>query len=234
MKSMKRTIAVLVAVSLMVGCVIGGTLSWLTSKTENVTNVFTTSDINVELKEHEYDPEKNELLLDKETTKGDNDFKMIPGWTIPKDPWVTVKANSEDCYVFLKVEEKGGNVTVDGVTHNFDSFIHYDIDPNNWTQLTDGDNDEVAGVYYCVAQDITNDRNIKVLGYTDNQGTFHNNQVYVKETVTKEMMNAVTEATKPTLTFTAYASQMYKNNTETFEVYEAWMNILANQPPQNT
>ena len=50
-------------------------------------------------------------------------------------------------------------------------------------------------------------------------------QVTVKGEVTKEMMNALTDATYPTLTVTAYASQFNKNATEAFIVNEAWTNI---------
>ena len=42
-----------------------------------------------------------------------------------------------------------------------------------------------------------------------------------------EQMNALDAegAAKPTLTITAYASQLYKNATETFSASEAWNNI---------
>ena len=73
---------------------------------------------------------------------------------------------------------------------------------------------------------------------TDNQpgcvslgitGVFHilkDDQVSVKETVTKTNM-ATAETSNPTLTFTAYASQLYKNNNatgNTFTAAEAWAN----------
>lgn len=49
----KRTLALLVALVLVVGCIIGGTLAWLTAKTDAVVNTFTTSDIDVTLTETE-------------------------------------------------------------------------------------------------------------------------------------------------------------------------------------
>ncbi len=45
-----------------------------------------------------------------------------------------------------------------------------------------------------------------MIGY-DNDGEFVANKVLVNDTVTKEMMDALTEVTLPTLTFTAYAIQ---------------------------
>ena len=193
-KVSKKLIAMALALVLCVTGVVGGTLAWLTDKSEVVTNTFSPSDIKIELKE----------------TK--TDFKMVPGCTIEKDPIVTIGANSEDCWVFIKVEESG----------NLDQYISYTIDPANWTPL-----DGVDNVYYANYKTAANDWSFKVLGYTDSEGNFVNNQVLVKDTVTKEMMNAlnVEGTTQPTLTFTAYASQMYKNNTETFTPEQAWENI---------
>ena len=68
-----KSLALVLACVLLVGGVIGGTVAWLTAKTNEVTNVFTTSDINVKLEE------------DEET------FKMIPVWTIDKSPRITVE-----------------------------------------------------------------------------------------------------------------------------------------------
>lgn len=229
-----KSLALVLACVLLVGGVIGGTLAWLTAKTNEVTNVFTTSDIDITLQEHKYDPDKDELT-NTETTTGVDNYKMIPGWTIPKDPWVTVKGGSEDCWVFIKVEEKGGNVTVDGKTYSFDNFIGYEIDTANWTPLTDDQGNAVAGVYVTSGpvNEVTKDRNIKILDagtYTFDGVVFtwDKQEVLTKPDVTKEMMNAVTDTTKPTLTFTAYASQYWKNNTENFTAYEAWKNVSGN------
>lgn len=182
MKSFKKSIALLVAVSMIVGCVIGGTLAWLTASSGDVVNTFTTSDISVTLTE----------------TTG-NTYKMVPGCTITKDPKVTVTAGSEDCYLFVKIEK----------SNNFDSFMTFEV-ADGWTAL-----DGVAGVYYR-----------EVL--TSNMGTpysvLKNDQVTVLSTVTKTDMNALTNTTYPKLTFTAYASQLYKNNTDKFAVAEAWEN----------
>ena len=79
-----KPMLIAMAVVLLLGCVTGGTLACLTSTTGAVTNTFTVGDINITL---------------DETT---SDYKMIPGYTIAKDPKVTVAANSEKCYLFVK------------------------------------------------------------------------------------------------------------------------------------
>ena len=185
----KKTFVLLLALVLIAGAAVGGTLAWLTDTTEAVQNTFTTSDIKIELAES-----KN------------LDLKMIPGWTITKDPKVTVKANSEDCYLFVKIEE----------LNNFSDFMTYTV-ADGWTQLKNASNNDVPGVYYREVNTSTTNQEFAVL---------KDNQVAVKGTVTKADMEAlnVNGAVKPTLTFTAYAVQLYKSNGVKFDVTEAWTN----------
>ena len=159
----KRTLALLVALVLVVGCIIGGTLAWLTAKTDAVVNTFT---------------------------------------TIHKDPKTTVVKGSEECYLFVKVEKSA----------NFDSFMTYEM-ADGWTAL-----EGVEGVYY---------REVRTADMGTEFSVLKDDQVTVKGEVTKEMM-AEAEKNKPTLTITAYASQLYKNNTEIFTAAEAWANVPKN------
>ena len=178
----KKSLALLLAIAIVVVGAVAGTVAWLTDRTPSVTNTFTTSDINIELKE----------------TK--NNFQMIPGWNIEKDPKVTVKAGSEACYLFVKLQKSA----------NFDTFMTYAM-AKGWTALPD-----TTDVYYREVAAATADTTFEVL-----QG----NQVSVKGEVTKTQMNALTETTNPTLTVTAYASQLQKNASPKFTVEEAWANI---------
>lgn len=188
----KKSLALVLALAMIVVCVVGGTLAWLTDKTDPVKNTFTYGDIDITLAE----------------TK--TDFKMIPGYTIAKDPKVTVQAGSEDCYLFVKVEK----------STNFDNYMNYAID-NAWTELE-------SGVYYIkIDTEAKKDVAYSVLGagsetYSNVEYTWSDNQVLVKPTVTKTMLNALTADTQPTLTFTAYAVQLNKNNTTEFTAAEAW------------
>ena len=179
----KKTLALFLALALVLVGIIGGTMAWLTAQTPEIVNTFTDSDIDITLAE----------------TTG-KDYKMVPGYTISKDPKVTVEEGSEKCYLFVKLEE----------STNFDDFLTYEM-ADGWTELTGVDN-----VYYRTVDASTADQEFAVL---------KDNQVAVKGTVTKEMMNGLAEANYPTLTVTAYASQFNKNATETFTVNEAWTNI---------
>lgn len=193
---MKKTLTMVLALVLVFALGVGGTLAWLNDKTEAVTNVFTPSTIGVTLVEEAGG-----------TTK---QFKMVPGHTITKDPKATVVADSEDCYLFVKIEKSA----------NYDTYLEeYNI-AEGWTEHTDG-------VYYRVF-DSKDTANTNVMGTP--YSVLEDDQVKVKESVTKEMMDAIKngEADEPTLTFTAYATQLYKNNTEKFEVSVAWTNAQAN------
>ena len=161
---MKKKVLSIVAVVLVLCCAIGGTLAWLTDKTASVTNTFTVGDINIEL---------------TETT---TNYKMVPGNTISKDPKGTVKANSEACWLFVKVEKSA----------NFDSFMTYDM-ADGWTELP-----SVTGVYY---------REVAATTAATDFSVLKGDSVSVKDTVTKADLNALTQNTFPTLTFTAYAVQ---------------------------
>ena len=183
----KKSLALVLALAMIVVCVVGGTLAWLTAKTPDVKNTFTTSDVDITL---------------TETT---TNYQMIPGYTIAKDPKVTVLAGSEKCYLFVKVEKSA----------NFDSFMTYEM-ATGWKQLKDASNNDVPGVFY---------REVD----TDQMGTpisvLKNDQVTVRGDVTKSMLNGLTADTYPTLTFTAYACQFMKNNTENFTPAQAWENV---------
>ena len=173
---MKKKLTVSLAVLALVACMAAGaTLAWLTAKTSSVTNTFTYGDINIELKE----------------TTGTS-YKMVPGNTIAKDPKVTVKANSEECWLFVKVEK----------SDNFDDFMTYGI-ASGWTALAG-----VDGVYYREVTSSTTDTEYYVLS---------GNLVTVKDSVTKEDFAGL-KGTMPTLTFTAYACQ--KDNVST--ATQAW------------
>ena len=102
-----KAFVLVLALVLALGCVIGGTIAWLTDKTAPVVNTFTVGDINITL---------------AETT---SNFKMVPGNTIAKDPKVTVEAGSEACWLFVKIEESS----------NLKNFITYTVD-SGWTALT--------------------------------------------------------------------------------------------------
>lgn len=163
-----KTFVAMLALVLVIGCAVGGTIAWLTAQTDPVVNTFTYGDINIELTE----------------TKPDNrQAKIIPGVDIEKDPKVTVKANSEACWLFVEVEETGTFVT---------GKVTYSI-ATGWTQ---GDGTKIpANVYYRSVNAVEADTDFAVL---------EDNKIYVSEELSKSDIQSISA---PKLTFTAYAVQ---------------------------
>lgn len=106
---------------------------------------------------------------------------------IEKDPKVTVKAKSEACWLFVKVEESGTFVA-DKVTYQI---------ADGWTQ---GDGTIPDNVYYREVAAVTADTSYYVLKGND---TYPNGVVTVSQDLTKSEI----PTSQPTLTFTAYAVQ---------------------------
>lgn len=91
-KTSRKLLVLLMALTLLIGCALGGTAAWLITKSDTVTNTFTKGNITLSLSE----PSWQTNFINSE---GVGTYKAIPGDLIPKDPTVTVGANSVDCYV---------------------------------------------------------------------------------------------------------------------------------------
>lgn len=190
-----RGLVLVLALALIVGVAGGATFAWLTAKTDTVVNTFTYGDINIELAEG----------------TGSN-YKIIPGVDIEKDPKVTVKAGSEACWLFVKVEEENWPEFTDGEGENAVRKVKYDI-ADGWTALTG-----VENVYYRTIDDaVTADTEFYVLKGND---TYQNGVITVSDTLTKINIKDISTI-KPKLSITAYAIQ--KDGMDT--AAEAWAAI---------
>lgn len=155
-----RAFIALLALVLVIGCVAGGTVAWLVATSDTVTNTFTYGNIDITLTE----------------TTGTS-YKIIPGTTIKKDPTVTVKAGSEACYLFVKVEKVG-----------MFTGMSYEI-ADGW-ELVEGQ----TNVFCRKVAAVTADTSFAVI---------KGNEITVSETLTKENIPTA----NPTLKITAYAVQ---------------------------
>ena len=191
-----KLFAGMLALALVIGGAVGGTVAWLTDTTEEVKNTFTVGDINIKLEESKYVPETNRLTT--ETTKVNNNYKIVPGVDLPKDPTVTVVAGSEDCWLFVKVNEE-----------NWPNFketdntlkVKYGL-ADDWQQ---GDGTNIpANVYYRPVDANEADQNFQVLAGGTGKNT--TGQITVADTLTKTEIEGM-KNNPPKLTFTAYAVQ---------------------------
>ena len=90
MNAKKKILSVALAASLAAVAVVISSLAYFTD-TETKTNEFTVGNVDITLTEEKWDADLNNKDL-------------IPGKTIPKDPTITVDADSETAYTFMKVE----------------------------------------------------------------------------------------------------------------------------------
>ena len=177
MKARSKALLLALCAVLLVAVSVLGTMAYLTSKTQVITNTFTVGDINIALTETK--PESKQA-------------KIIPGVDIEKDPKVTVKKDSEACWLFVEVKEEGTFVA---------NKVTYSV-ADGWTK---GDGTKIpANVYYRSVGAVTADTGFYVLaGNTDHP----NGVVNVSDELTKDEVDTITEGNQPKLTFTAYAVQ---------------------------
>ena len=192
----KKILALTLVFALALALGIGGTVAWLTDKTDPVVNTFTVGDINI-------------TLAETGTTNNAKNYTFVPGDTLAKDPKVTVTAGSEDCYLFVKVEE--ANNTATGLTGKVINWsVDAGTDPaSTWVPVPEHD-----GYWYRTVPAVAANTTEENLPSFD---VLKDNQVTVNEKVTKDMVTGLT-AKKPTIAVTAAAVQ--KDNVNT--VADAW------------
>lgn len=187
-----KTLVLLLAVMLLIGGTIGGTLAYLSTKSNEVKNTFTPSDISITL---------------TESNPTNQTAKMVPGATIAKDPKVKVNSGSEPCYLFVKIDAKNGVVPAD-TTDTSSAYVTYEV-ATGWTKLETTETTDGTVVYY---REVTNNETDTTNALTENKSfdILKNNEVQVLSSVTKDMMTTIKNDTtkQPTLTFTAYAVQL--------------------------
>lgn len=189
-KAFIRTVLLTVSAIVLISSFLGGTLAWLITKTDPVINTFTYGDVNITIVETDTN--------DGDDDKNTNTYSMVPGGKITKDPLITVKAESEDCWLFVKLEKSLE-------PSSFDAFMEFAI-ADGWTALPDNE-----GIYYRQVDKKDADQGYYVI---------KDNTVTVKGDVTKEMLNSLTEY--PTLAITAYAVQRDSTIEAIDTAEEAW------------
>lgn len=222
-----KVLMLVLALVLTATCSIGGTLAWMVTRTDAVVNTFTYGNIELELKET--------FNTDNDPNKEGNDCwtgKVVPGTTLKKDPTVTVKENSEPCWLFVKLEESENwpmtldkGTSVKAVTYEVDDDEAVTEPDAKWTKLPD-----VTGVWYR-----------KVVNPTDAAKPLVENAVF--EVLKGNEVKVSPELTKGeikdrpnfTLTVTAYACQLNDKTGNPFDIAKAWELVQGDgKTPQPT
>ena len=173
-KILKVLALVACAVLLVVGS-IAGTLAYMTSLTGTVTNTFTVGNVAITLDELDVDEYGVAVPNADPARVMANAYKLVPGHKYVKDPTIHVAEGSEDCWLFVKVEN--GISAIEGGT-----TIAAQMATNGWTQL-EVDGVAVENVYYHAVVDArTEAKDVKVFesftlktdanvaSYVDNEG----------------------------------------------------------------
>lgn len=195
----KRVLLAVLSMVAIVAIAVTGTIAWLTDVTTPVTNTFSPSDIKIALNET------------------NRTYKMIPGTTLAKDPYVTVKAGSEETWVFVEVVE--ANNTLDT-----GKWINWEASAD-WSSINDTADREIYA--YKTAVDAL-EKDVGPLyflkaGTGTDEASGH---VSVSSAITAGNMGALTDATYPSLTFYAYAIQAEAGAT----AQEAWTAVNPATP----
>lgn len=168
--SMKVAVILVIAV-LLIGCTVGGTLAWLIATTTPVQNTFVAGDIGD---------------LDLDETTGD-EYIIIPGTEITKNPVVTFSGNNIKAYVFLKVDAPKWTVSTTDTTHT------YTMGNNEMSWVLKGWTELEPGVYYNAVDPDANE-------------TWHlidGDKITVSSSITKDTIKSF----ESSVSFTAYAIQ---------------------------
>ena len=181
----KKIISLVLVFALALALGIGGTVAWLTATTGEVENTFTVGDIEIELTEDGTDKD------------GKKNYPFIPGDELAKNPTVTVREGSEDCWVFVKVTETNNTYTgLDGKIINWED--------DDWTEVKV----QQSGVSVWYKSEPAKAGNTFSILKGD--------RVTVNQNITEEIAEAIDGdadgENKPQLTFDAFAHQ--SNNTD--------------------
>lgn len=157
---LRRALLLVACAVLLVSISVSATLAYLTSKTKVVTNTFSVGSVSIDLDENkvtEYG------VKDGETLVKSNTYKLVPGHTYLKNPTVHVAKGSEECYLFVKVDNGISDIEADVVittpgengtqtTETIGTIEEQMLGEYGWRQLeitkADGTTEEVENVYY--------------------------------------------------------------------------------------
>ena len=191
---MKKKLMTVLALVLVIAMSVAGTIAFLTDTTDPITNTFTVGKVDITLTETFNTDTNNDQENDAWKAQ------LIPGTTYTKDPVVTVTDDSEDCWLFVKFEEKNDAATYLNYTSNLTA-------DNGWTQ---GNGTDIPdNVWY---RAVAKDAAIKSFHLLDGDTVTINST-----TVTNDSMTAASAAQ---LVYTAYACQ-----SANMSVNDAWAEV---------
>lgn len=176
---MKKKLMSVLAIVLVIAMSVAGTYAYLTSQ-DKVVNTFTVG--NVKITMDETDVDDSTAGADRDT---DNAYKLLPGHTYTKDPIIHVDAASENCYLFVKVENE--IAAIEGANN-----VASQMTANGWVAV-EGETDVYAYTVNKALTAVEAGANVNVFG-----------TLTIADTVTNTVLAGYADKT---ITVTAYAIQ---------------------------
>lgn len=203
MKKAKKVLLILLAIVLLIGCTIGGTIAYLMTATPAVENTFVAGAIGTLT--------LTEADTDSEAEGEQHNYTIIPGKPITKNPQVTyTPATSNDVgsvYIFVKVTDNDWTYADSKFTQGGLSWTVAE----GWTRLG------TENVFYLTTS-----------AAVANKSIIANDKIEVETTITKEQIGGITDAATG-LTFQAYAIQAEGFDTPA----DAWAQAQSASPSAN-
>lgn len=129
---MRKILAMVMALALTAALAVGGTLAYLTSQ-DTVTNTFTVGNVTITMDEADVKTDGTyETNVNNRTDA--NVYHLLPGHSYIKDPTIHVATGSEDCWLFVKVEN--GLAAIEDSSNTIASQLA----TNGWTPIAEGSN----------------------------------------------------------------------------------------------
>lgn len=125
MKTRTKALLLTLCAALLVCATVLATMAFLTDIAE-VKNTFTVGNVAIKLDEAQVGEDGKAVTPENRVNA--NQYKLIPGKTYDKDPTIHVAPNSEDCWLFVKLEN--GLVDITGAT-----TIEDQMKANGWTVI---------------------------------------------------------------------------------------------------
>ena len=196
MKTRSKALLLMLCAVLLVTASVLGTMAYLTSQDE-VVNTFAVGKVAIKLDEAKANADGT--LVEGADRVQANSYKLLPGHTYSKDPVIHVDANSEDCYLFVKVVDEIAGIEAD-------TTVAAQMANQGWVAVTGVEN------VYVYTTDKTNPAAVSA---SEDVTVF--NSFTVKGDVTNEGLTAYEDST---ITVTAYAVQ--KDGFEGKDASEIW------------
>lgn len=105
MKTKNKALLLALCAVLLVTASVLGTMAYLTDN-KKVTNTFTVGSVAIKLDEAQVNPDGTPVEGENVDRVTANEYKLLPGHEYKKDPTIHVADNSEDCFLFVKVENE--------------------------------------------------------------------------------------------------------------------------------